>query len=118
METLNLQLALEAPEKDKYVPGCCSDHSITFGQMSYKDIRLTDFGSLHWNIFGRAGFEEVNASYAIDPIVFLPKPIEKPKVTTAKIPAKENPKKTVDKAEQQQKSVDGDKKVPLPPKLR
>ncbi|KAK6012708.1 hypothetical protein OSTOST_22119, partial [Ostertagia ostertagi] len=36
----------------KVVLGCCSDHAISFGQLSYKDIRLADFASVHWKVFG------------------------------------------------------------------
>ncbi|PIO71788.1 hypothetical protein TELCIR_06302 [Teladorsagia circumcincta] len=54
----------------KLVLGCCSDHAISFGQLSYKDIRLADFASVHWKVFGLGGVEEVNASYAIDPSTF------------------------------------------------
>ncbi|VDO32695.1 unnamed protein product, partial [Haemonchus placei] len=35
--------------------GCCSDHAISFGQLSYKDIRLADFASVHWKVFGLGG---------------------------------------------------------------
>ncbi|CAJ0599685.1 unnamed protein product [Cylicocyclus nassatus] len=73
---------------DKFVKGCCSDHAITFGQMSYKDLRLADFGSLHWSVFGIGGLEEVNASYAIDPKEFLPKTTQRPKVLPPKKSAK------------------------------
>nr|CDJ97677.1 Protein W09D10.5 [Haemonchus contortus] len=58
---------------DKTVLGCCSDHAISFGQLSYKDIRLADFASVHWKVFGLGGVEEVNASYAIDPKEFTTK---------------------------------------------
>ncbi|KAK5977024.1 hypothetical protein GCK32_007753, partial [Trichostrongylus colubriformis] len=74
--------------KGKNVPGCCSDHAISFGQLSYKDIRLADFASVQWKVFGLGGVEEVNASYAIDPNIFTTKmttPL--PKKTTT-FPAK------------------------------
>uniref|UniRef100_A0A1I7XPQ3 RES domain-containing protein n=1 Tax=Heterorhabditis bacteriophora TaxID=37862 RepID=A0A1I7XPQ3_HETBA len=34
---------------------CCSDHSVAFGQMTYKDIRLAHFASSTWRVFGQAG---------------------------------------------------------------
>ncbi|KAK6047591.1 hypothetical protein COOONC_14904 [Cooperia oncophora] len=40
---------------DRTVLGCCSDHAISFGQLSYKDIRLADFASTHWKVFGLGG---------------------------------------------------------------
>ncbi|ETN79760.1 hypothetical protein NECAME_02583 [Necator americanus] len=86
----------------KSAVGCCSDHAISFGQMSFKDIRLADFASLHWRVFGMGGFEEVNASYAIDPNVFLPK-------TTATL-APKNISKALPKSIKQQT-----KSVPKPP---
>ncbi|KAK6741117.1 hypothetical protein RB195_009148 [Necator americanus] len=86
----------------KSAAGCCSDHAISFGQMSFKDIRLADFASLHWRVFGMGGFEEVNASYAIDPNVFLPK-------TTATL-APKNISKALPKSIKQQT-----RSVPKPP---
>ncbi|KHJ77262.1 hypothetical protein OESDEN_23117, partial [Oesophagostomum dentatum] len=71
-------------------PGCCSDHAVSYGQMSYKDIRLADFASLHWNVFGLGGIEEVNRSYAIDPSVYFPGDnAQKKNVTVSKVQPKD-----------------------------
>ncbi|KAJ1350978.1 hypothetical protein KIN20_006910 [Parelaphostrongylus tenuis] len=52
------------------VHACCSDYAVSFGQMGYKEIRLTDFASSQWRVFGAGGIEEVNDTHAIDPEVF------------------------------------------------
>lgn len=92
---------------------CCSDHAVTFGQHSFKEIRMAHYASETWVVFGThgrsssfqghrfSGVMEVNKTYAIDRSLLVRTTTLKPKTT---VPTKKpDTKKAVVKKEEPKK---------------
>ncbi|CAI4231059.1 unnamed protein product [Auanema sp. JU1783] len=80
---------------------CCSDHAVTFGQLTYKEIRMAHYTSSSLRVFGRTEeLEYVDDDYFIK---------NETTTTTTKKPAQKKKVQTVKKVPEKKQAETGDK---------